>query len=455
MRLTGVILGLGVVLTAPAWAKVSAEEAKRLDGELTPIGAERAGLEPGPHGLNIPPWTGGWVQPSEEKRIHAPQDPYADEQPIFIITAENASKYADILTPGQLALFKQYPSTFKMRVFPSHRTSAVPDHVTKATRENATRVELTASGNGFTGTAHGVPFPIPKSGQELIWNHMARYRTTGFRGFTNSAVTMTSGDYVIERAYIEGVIHYGDPAIGLADWDNKFITLLRKIVAPANKAGDTVLIHAPLDREKDEILIWSYNPGTRKVRRIGEVGYDNPAQDGLMTHDQIDMFNGALDRYNFKLAGKKAVLVPYNSFALHSNSLKYEDIIRQGHINPELVRYELHRMWVLEAHRRPESAHIYKRRVMYFDEDSWLILLQDIYDERDEFWRTAMSFAMQYPQVPLLVNAMQAHYDLQSRRYVVINMQNEEKLPVEYDYQAPPSQFTTSALKRFADKRHR
>ncbi|MGJ8671206.1 MAG: DUF1329 domain-containing protein [Oceanococcus sp.] len=444
-----------VAVNAVAFAAVSEEQAASLGQNLTPIGAEKAGLENGPHGLSIPAWGGGWVQAGESKRIHAPDSPYDDEDPLFTITAKNAAQYEDILTQGQLALLKQYPDSFEMEVYPSHRTAAAPQHVYDATRANATKVELKPTGEGFTGTAHGYPFPIPKTGQELIWNHMARYRTKGFRGFANSAITTAGGDYVVERGYFEVVIQYGDPDIAFEDWDNEFIKILRKIVAPASKAGDAVLVHAPLDRTIKEILIWSYNPGTRKVRRIAEVGYDNPSQDGLMTHDQIDMFNGPLDRYDFKLIGKKAILVPYNSYRLHSKDLEYDDIIDKGHVDPDYVRYELHRVWVLEANVKPDQAHIYKRRVMYLDEDSWLILLQDIYDERDQFWRTGMSFAMQYPQVPLLVNAMQAHYDLQSRRYVVINMQNEEKNPVEYDFQAEAKQFTTSALKRFATKQHR
>ena len=452
----GLLIGLGLLATTVANAKVSAEEAARLGADLTPVGAERAGLENGPHGLSIPPWTGGWVEPGQgDKRIHAPENPFADEEPLFTIRADNAAKYDAILTRGQRALLSQYPDTFEMHVYPSHRTAAAPDYVYKSTQENATRVVINESGSGFSGTAHGYPFPLPQNGRELIWNHMARYRTKGFRGYTNSAITTASGDYVVERGYIEAVMHYGNPDITLEDWDNRLISLMRKIVSPPNKAGEAVLVHAPLDREEDDILIWQYNIGTRKVRRISEVGYDNPALDGLITHDQIDMFNGPLDRYSFKLIGKRPILVPYNSFDLHSDDVEYDDLIDKGHLDPELVRYELHRVWVLEAERLPDVAHIYKKRVFYLDEDTWLVLLQDIYDDRDEFWRTAMSFAMPYPQIPLTFNALQAHYDLQSRRYVIINMQNEEESPVEYDYDAPPSHFTQSALKRFASQRQR
>lgn len=444
-----------VVMALPAHSKVSPEQAARLGQDLTPIGAQQAGMPDAPHGLSIPAYDGGWSDPQSANTAYVPDDPYAADEPLLVIDSSNAAQYADILSVGQQALLKNYPATFRMRVYPTRRSAAVPDHVAKATRANATAVELKPGGNGFTGTAHGFPFPLPASGQELIWNHMARYRTSGFRGFTNSAATTSSGAYVIERAYLEAVIQYGNPDQSAAAWDNELAMILRKVVAPANKAGDTVLLHVPMDRAADDIQIWSYNPGTRKVRRIAEVGYDNPAQDGLITHDQVDMFNGPLDRYNFKLIGKKAVLVPYNSYALHSTEVKYADILHKGHINPDLVRYELHRMWVLEATLKDAVSHVYSKRVMYLDEDSWLILLADMYDQRGEFWRTSMAFALQYPQIPLPDNSLQAHFDLQSRRYVMLNMQNEERSPMTYDYSAPASHFTTSALKRFATQQHR
>ena len=288
-----------------------------------------------------------------------------------------------------------------------------------------------------------------------MWNHIARYRTTGFRGYVNSAAVTQSGDYTVERSFIEIVFGYNNPVMAAAADKPMIGWILAKVVAPANKVGDAYLLHVPLDRSQSDTLVWIYNAGTRKVRRIGEVGYDNPAWDGLMTQDQIDMFNGPLDRYDFKLLGKKPMLVPYNTERLHDSDVEYEDLLRRGHVDSDLVRYELHRVWVVEATLKAGASHVYKKRVFYLDEDSWLVLLQDIYDERDTFWRYAESYARQYPQIPLLVNAMQSHYDLQSRRYVVLNMTNEEERPIEYDVQQPASYFTTSSLKRFASIRHR
>ncbi len=442
----GAAVAVAAVVIVPglAWA-----------GELTPVGAEKAGLTNGPHGLSIPDWTGGWVSGSKGTRMADIPVPHAQDEPLFTITADNAAEYADVLSEGQKALFRTYPDTFRMIVYPSRRTAASPEDVQQASIANRERVKLVNNGSGFAGTNAGVPFPEPGSGIEAMWNHVARYRTTGYLGYLNNAITTKSGDFVIERSFIEIVFGYNNPKMADASDHPMIGWILAKVVAPANKVGDAYLLQVPIDRSEHDTLVWIYNQGTRKVRRIGEVGYDNPARDGLMTQDQIDMFNGPFDRYDFKLVGKKPMLVPYNTERLHSEELKYADLIKPGHIAPELVRYELHRMWVVEATRKEGAAHIYAKRDFYLDEDSWLVLMQDIYDERNEFWRYAESYARQYPQIPLLVNAMQTHYDLQSRRYVILNMTNEESNPVEYDHQAPVNNFTTSALKRFAAIRQR
>lgn len=422
--------------------------------ELTPVGAEQSGLSNGPHGLVIPDWEGGWKHEAGSSNSKG-QAPHADDEALFTITAANYAQYADVLSEGQKALFRTYPETFVMHVYPSRRTATLPESVLEASRTNVDKVTLVNNGSGFEGTNAGVPFPQPDTGIEAMWNHVARYRTTGFRGYLNNATVTKSGNFVVERTFIDIVFGYNNPVAAEATDRTMIAWVLAKVVAPANKVGDSYLLHIPLDRSEYDTLVWLYNVGTRKVRRIGEVGYDNPSRDGLMTQDQIDMFNGPFDRYDFKLLGKRPVLVPYNTEDVHSKERSYTEIIKPGHVNSDLVRYELHRMWIVEANRRADAAHIYEKRLFYLDEDSWLVLMQDIYDERGEFWRYSESYARQYPQIPLLVNAMQTHYDLQSRRYVILNMTNEEPQEIEYDHQAPQSNFTTGALKRFAGKRQR
>ena len=424
-----------------AWAKVSPEEAQRLGQDLSPIGGMKAGNEGA-----IPNWEGGLPK----REMQRGDNPFADDKPLFTISASNYQQYAENLSEGQKALFDTFPDSYQMPVYPTRRSASFPQYIYSASKKNATEVELKNNGYGFCCTAQGFPFPIPASGIEVLWNHIMRYNTKGYRGYLNHAATAADGDYVVERSYLELSYHYNHPQTTIKTLNNQNLWLLTKVVAPANKAGDAHLIHVPVDRIAEITGVWVFNPGLGRVRRIGEVGYDNPAFDGLMTHDQIDMFNGPLDRYTVKLVGKKEIYVPYNAYALYSPEHAYKDIVTKGHINQALTRYELHRVWVIEAAVREGYSHIYKKRRFYLDEDSWLILLQDMYDEHDSFWRTAEAHAITFQNVPLIVNGVQVHYDLQSRRYVILNMTNEERKSIDYDWYRPKKHYSPRTLKKFA-----
>lgn len=443
LRRIGLASVFSLLLNEGALAKVTAERAAYLGGNLTPMGSETAGNADG----SIPAWS-----PLVDPAFQRGGNPYAADVPVATITSKNLASYEKFLSEGQKALFRTFPDSYRIKLYPTRRSAAYPDWFLAATKSNATSVELTNSGHGFCCTAQGFPFPIPANGTEVIWNHMLRYNTKGFRGYVASAAVTTSGDYVMERDYLELSYVYNNPKTTAKSLDNQNLYVMSKSVAPASKAGTAYLLHIPLDRIAQGTGVWSFIAGAR-ILRVAEVGYDNPAFDGLMTQDQIDMFNGPLDRYTIKLLGKREMIVPYNSYALYDPKLKYKQIISKGHINPDVARFEKHRVWVIEAEVRPGTKHLYKKRVFYLDEDSWIVIAQDIYDDRGQFWRYSESHSINFPQVPVMVNGVQVHYDLQSRRYVILNLTNEEKDLIEYDWEVEPSYFTPSNLKRFATSR--
>jgi len=435
------IAALGLLLSSNALAKVSADEAARLGTTLTPMGAETAGNKAG----TIPAWQGGLPQ----KDYPRGANPFADTKPLYTITAANLKQYESLLTEGQKMLFKTF-ADYQMPVYASQRTASYPQWFLDATKKNATAVELTNSGYGFKGTAQGYPFPIPKNGTEVMWNHIMRYNTKGYKGYGVIIPTQADGSWVPERNYLELTYIYNNPKSTAETLKNQNLYLMVKTLSPPNKAGEANLVRVPIDRMAEQTGVWAFSPGLQRVRRIGEVGYDNPLFDGLMTHDQLDMFNGPLDRYTIKLMGKREVLMPYNSYKLYDPNLKYKDIIQKGHINQSLTRYELHRAWVIEAEVKQGFNHRYKKRTFYLDEDSWIVHLQDIYDERGQFWRTAESHSINFANVPVVVNGVQVHYDLQSRRYVAINLTNEERSLIEYDWEKDPKYFNPQQLQKFA-----
>ena len=391
-------------------AAISAADAARLGNDLTPLGAEKAGNADG----SIPAWTGGITTPPAGYKVgmHHP-DPYANDQVLFTITAANADKYADRLTAGALALLKAYPD-YSMPVYASHRSASNPQRIYDATKKNATTARLTDSGNGFTGSVVGAPFPIPANGLEVLWNHLTRYRGVAASRAISQAAPQRNGSYTLVDFQDEFLFNYVRDGITEKDLDNVLIYFKQAVTAPARLAGTILIVHETMDQVKEPRQAWVYNAGQRRVRRAPNVAYDNPgtASDGMRTSDQFDMFNGAPDRYEWKLVGKKEMYVPYNSYKLHSDAVKYSDILKPLHINQDLTRYELHRVWVVDATLKPGTSHVYSRRTLYVDEDSWQILAADQYDGRGQLWRVAEAHCINYYDAQVFWSTLEVHTDL-------------------------------------------
>ncbi|MDX2370321.1 MAG: DUF1329 domain-containing protein [Colwellia sp.] len=429
-------------------AKITADDATKLGKELTPMGAVQAANKDG----SIPEWTGGITEAPTGYSIGKHHlDPYPNDKVQYTITGKNVSEYKNLLTPGQIKLFETYPDTFKMNIYQTHRSASYPEHVYQAVNDNATRSELIKEGNGITGAAVGIPFPIPANGLEAIWNHSLRYRGESVTRQGGQAAPTASGDYTYVGLQETLLLPYnvrGASAIEL-EKTNVLFKFKQKVTEPARLAGTALLVHETMDQIKTPRQAWTYNTGQRRVRRAPNVAYDAPgtASDGLRTTDDFDMYNGAPNRYNWELKGKKELLIPYNDYRLHSDKVKYDDILQPGHINPDLVRYEKHRVWVVEANLKDNTRHTYKKRVFYIDEDSWQVAITDIYDNRDELYRVGISHTINYYEVPTLWSTLDVFHDLQSRRYIALGLDNEAKM---YDFSAKLKQksFTPSALRR-------
>src|ERR1051326_4773923 len=189
----------------------------------------------------------------------------------------------------------------------------------------------------------GIPFPIPGSGQEAIWNHKVRYHGQSIRHWNCQAAVASSGSYNISKLREDINLNYSRRNIKPSDLNNVIVYFLQIVTSPPRLAGTITLVHETMDQIKEPRRAWQYNPGQRRLRRAPQVGYDNPgtASDGLRTNDQYDSFNGAMDRYTWKLVGKRELYVPYNDYRMHSDKVKYKDLLKAGHINQDLARYEL------------------------------------------------------------------------------------------------------------------
>ncbi|WP_301100900.1 DUF1329 domain-containing protein [Propionivibrio sp.] len=392
---------------------------------LTPVGAVAAANAAG----TIPAWDGGLTKPPADFKPggHYP-DPYANDRPLFTITADNVDQYREHLTPGQVAMLKKYP-TYKIVVYPTRRSASFPKAFYDDTLSAATHAKLAPGGNSVLNTTSGVPFPIPHDGQEAIWNHLLRYRGDTYGTTWTEAPVLRNGDYTPARQTFEYDFSYANLAKPPAAREpNRMMNFFELLLSPPRLAGTLLLIYEPIDQVKEPRRSWLYSPGQRRVQLAPEFAYDFPAEasDGMRTYDDFNMFNGAIDRYDWKLIGKQEVYIPYNSYKITGNSIKHSDIIRPGHLNSEYGRYELHRVWVVEAQLKPGVRHIYAKRVFYLDEDSWAAVLTDKYDAHGQLWRVAEAHSINLYNIPMYYQTVEAHYDLQSGRYDVMGLRNEE-----------------------------
>ena len=464
VSVTGATL-FSLAIVQVAWAEdynekpTAAEIAKLgLEGtELTPAGAIRAGNADG----TIPEWKNEPLKPPADFKpgtFHP--DPFAADKPLFTITAQNYQQYADKLTPGQQKMFETYPDYF-MNIYPTRRSAVFSPHIYKAALKNAGQARIVISTKfpgliGFENARNGWAFPVPKNGAQALMNLMTRPVIPWKDSWDNIAPVTSSGSYEVNKLSVQQNWPYSDPENG---WDNANydptspgggLKYYQTTTAPAKQAGQVVLARDPVSFVSQFRQAWSYSPGQRRVKRAPQIVHDNPltSSDGLATTDQKFGFNGPNERFAWTLEGKTEIYVPYNSYKLHTGALKVTDIItKQGRLNQDLARYELHRVWKVKGTLKEGTTHDYGVRVMYLDEDSWWFMLADSYDRRNQLWRLYELHSVMYYDQGYLDSTIENQYDMQAGRMVILGLDNEDKAP-DPSFRATDDYFTPAEIRR-------
>jgi hypothetical protein len=401
------------------------------------MGSEMAGTPDG----EIPAWTGGLTSPPpgvnyDPKKMNPP-NPFAADQPKFTITGANMGQYEGKLTDGHKALLKKFGS-YKMKVYQSRRTCALPQYAYDAAKFNAANAYLTPDGDGIKNFKVGLPFPILESNPTRAAQQLIMNKRFSFRGFKatrqfSAAPVQSNGSYNLLVVQDEAIFRYANPAVASSDALNNIgLLYIANTISPPRLAGNVVLVHESINAQVEPRKAWSYSPGTRRVRRAPDIAYDNPGTntDGMSTSDSFDGFNGALDRYDWSLKGKSVKYIAYNSYDLLN--VKYKNLIKPQHIDQEPVRYEPHRVYTVEAKLKASARHVYARRVITMDEDAQVVNVAENYDGRGQLWRVQEVPLVNAYHVPHCgTGAMELVYDLLSSRYLALSMRAEEP-PVNY-----------------------
>ncbi|HEX6829808.1 MAG TPA: DUF1329 domain-containing protein [Burkholderiales bacterium] len=398
-----------------AHAAVTPDEAKQLGGTLTTIGAEKAGNKDG----TIPEYTGGVTTPPAGFKAGdgIRPSPYTAEKPRLTVDAKNMAQHADKLTDGAKALLQKHQS-FRMDVYPTHRSVAFPKFVTENTVKNATKAKTSNEGRSIEGAHAGFPFPIPKDGYEAMWNHLVRFNGQSYESkYRNLNVDASGGVTLATEGNSVQEYPFWDSSKTAAEtyWRIKLT-----YTGPARRAGEALLLVDPLDIGAKDRRAWSYLPGQRRVKVAPDLSHDtpNPGTAGATTFDDTFIFNGSMERFNFKLVGKKEIYVPYNAYGAVYQA-KQADLLKPNHLNPDLVRWELHRVWMVEATLKEGKRHVYGKRVFYLDEDSWAALASDEFDARGQLYRTGFALMAPSYDLPAPYTDTFVHYDLVARIYAL------------------------------------
>lgn len=427
----------------------SADKAAALNGPLTPVGAERAGNADG----SIPAWTGGYIQSGAlyrqgDKRA----DPFSADKPLFSITAANVRAHAARLPEGIRALFAKYP-TYRMDVYPTRRSAAAPRYVYDNIALNAGRARAAADGIAFgvENAAAGVPFPVPASGHEIVWNHLLAFWGAAREARLSTYVVSANGQADLTARYREvaDFPYYAPDATPATSGPHYFKTL-HVLDAPAAKYGEGYLAWQPLNIVRDRFAAWRYLPGERRVRRGPSLSYDTPDPDasGFQTLDEYYLFFGGPDRYDFKIVGKAEMYVPYNNNRFYLTPSAH--VLGPQHANPDALRYELHRVWVVEGTLATGKSHIAPRRRLYIDEDTWMAVYSESWDEDGRLWKAAHGTMYLMPDVPAVILGSQFVYDLVLGGYVLGFAFNDEDVHYKVTSPHPPAMLAPEALIRGA-----
>lgn len=409
---------IGLAVLAASAAVVCGGAAAATPAQLTPVGAEQAGNASG----SIPAWTGGLAAPPAGwQAAQGYVDPYADEKPLAVITAANAAQHQAVLSTGLRALLARNKQ-FRMPVYTTHRSAAYPAH------------------------APGVAYPQPRNGLEAVTNHLLRYLGGGIERDFDSFVVRSGGDVM--------KIGFHDRRVYDENFDermpDRLFSYLGHFLSPADQVGPIFLVHEPNPLSGEARKAWIYNAGQRRVRRAPDLAYDNVqnGSDGLAVVDQYDGYNGNPDRYNWQLLGKRELLVPYNNYRIADKRLPYKQFVRTGSPDADQLRFELHRVWVVEARLKPGMSHVYARRVLYLDEDSWSVLLSEAYDSRDQLWRAGLHSLVQYYDAQIPWYRFELWFDLSNDSYVLTGLDNEYKTPWVFNAKGRMRDFNLDALRR-------
>lgn len=361
---------------------------QRLLSELTPLAAIPAG-----NGSDIPPWRGGVRMPPPTAVMGAERvAAYQSDQPIIRINGNNWQQYSQYLATGLQSLFQQNPDSFEISVYPTRRSAAAPDAVYDAVYRNAVRVQIERGHMYGKFALGGIIFPIAQTGQELVWNHLSRWRGYGRTAAVEDWQPTDSGWQRLRWQLDEKIPFYSQ--------------LHRPQATESIFTRDLIANGLSLSEVANTRI---------GVKRDERGAYPTGWQANFPAPEDRDMFSANPSDYVWTLLGSREMYVPYNQ-----NPQQLPELSLGQHPAMDRIRFEKHRVWLVDGVLRKGAHGLYQKRVFYIDEDSSAILMADLYDTDGHLWRFNLALPVCWYELPALASIAELSLDLLARNYAAI-----------------------------------
>jgi hypothetical protein len=282
----------------------------------------------------------------------------------------------------------------------------------------------------------------------VMWNHMLRWRGTSWEFNIDQYQLTADGKAVLTtngRAEQQMPYYFPDGSPESFSKSNDFWVIRLVNAGPPIRAGEAVLGRENLDGSKSQA--WVYLTGQRRVRKLPNPCCDTPtpAAAGVMSFDEIEVWTGRLDHFDWKLVGKQEMFIPYNANRFLQPKADVE-VITKTHFNPDHMRWELHRVWVVEATLREGQRHQAPKSRYYCDEDTWICVLGDRWDAKGQLWKTLWAQTFVAPDLPGNPIGSFGFNDLISGQGFIGNLYNAKASQYAVKPRYPDSVFSPDAL---------
>jgi hypothetical protein len=326
----------------------------------------------------------------------------AQVRPGDVITAQNADKVKDIVSPGVYYMARH---DMRMNIVPSERVDWPPPYK-EATEKYSAQVRLTTDHRSLIGYVAGQPFPLidandPYVAVKVIWNNVFRpiqtddydlrffdcqsqYVTPGRpqRVIDDLEVGHYSGYNVVGRTEVEPIPVDPDFKISNRLW----LFAAYPIISPESERGAGTIRYLYADPKRGDDS-WLWVPGARRVRRLNESILSSSVSTLTFDADHYSGFNPKTEQYDYKFLGEKEMLASVH--AAHSPELT---CAYDGGSSACPENWELRHMYVVEATPRREigqaSGALESKTIIYLDAEVWFEPYVDTYDRNGQLWRT-------------------------------------------------------------------